>query len=125
VNNLTSPNFATVSSSTAGSTGTFDKYQETYAFTDSLDMQKIQVTEQLQKKKYSTIQDEVNSVASSSNATSSFTTLNGYAFLKTYPNSSIQIVFAPVDGLLITVVSSTSHSLSSWTSYINSLHKAL
>lgn len=81
----------------------------------------MQVTEQPQMKKYSTLQDEVNDIAKMSGATTTFQTVGGTSYLKTDPSASDQVVFAPVNGLLITTVSVDSHTVDSWTGYVNSL----
>jgi hypothetical protein len=118
---LNNPNYTIVASPTSGNKGTFSKALETYAFFDTLDGKKIQVTEQPQMKKYSTIQAEVNDLANTAGATTHFQTSGSISYLKTDLTSGYQIVFAPVNGLLITVISVDTHSIGSWTSYISSL----
>jgi hypothetical protein len=99
--------------------GTFSKALETYGFFDTLDGTQIQVTEQPQMKKYTSIQSEVSSLAKTVNATTPFSTTDGTSYLMSEPG--IQTVLSPVSGLLITIVSTTPHSISDWATYVNSL----
>lgn len=124
----TSPSFQTVAPVSkpqlgefAGHVTAYDGKRDIYSYADSINGDRITISEQPAPKNLGTIDQALQKIATQAGASHKIDTKNGSAYIRTDQETGAQTVVCSVDDVLLFINSSTGFSDADWLKYISDL----